>query len=258
MLALGTTICLGVRLRGEPAARAMIDGNLCYYPTAGERQYISIAFNFTGGSLLKWYRDNLAGPELEEARRSGVDPYETITQGLPPEPTGLLVLPHFTTSGTPWLDPRGLGVVAGLRLTTTRKEIVKAILEGIIYEIHLNAELLRTAGADIQLFKAIGGAAKSPAWMQIAADILERPVAITRVTEGAALGAALMGARAAGTLRGMDEVVAVAERSASVERVVEPRPEHVREYADRFALYRELYPATRKVSHGLFELTSRG
>jgi len=249
MLATGTVICLGVRLRGRPVGGAMAQNNLCYYPTAGDGQFISIAWNFTGGSLLKWYRDNLAGPEFAAATARGVDAYEAILDGLPEGPTGLLVLPHFTTAGTPWLDPRALGAILGMRLTTTRKEVVKAILEGIIYEIRLNAELLRASGVEIGLYKAIGGAAKSPQWMQIAADILGRPIAITTVTEGAALGAALLGARAAGIVKSLEDVESIIRRSVKVERTIEPRPEHARLYDERFEVYRDLYPATKSLSH---------
>jgi xylulokinase len=256
MLATGTVICLGVRLKGKPAGLAMARDNLCYYPTVGERQYISIAWNFTGGSLLKWYRDNLSGPEASAATKRGVDPYEVITEGLPEEPTGLLVLPHFTTTGTPWLDPRALGAVLGLRLTTTRKEIVKAILEGILYEVRLNAELLRASGVEIGLYKAIGGAAKCFAWMQIAADILGRPVAITSVTEGAALGAALLGAKAAGIVKSLGDMEEILRGSVRVERVIEPRPEHVERYTERFLIYKDLYPQTKELSHRIFGLGS--
>jgi xylulokinase len=254
MLAIGTVICLGVRLKEKPRGNVMAENNLCYYPTVGEEEYVSIAFNFTGGSLLKWYRDTLAGPELEEAARRGIDPYDVITGGLPEEPAGLMVLPHFSTTGTPWLDPRALGAILGLRLTTTRKEIVKAILEGLLFEIRLNSELLEAAGVKVDLYKAIGGAARSRVWMQIAADILNRPVAVTSVTEGAALGAALCGAKAGGTVQsvaGMEEII---QRAAKVERVHEPRPGHASRYLERFAIYRDLYPATREISHRLFAL----
>ena len=254
MLATGTVICLGVRLSEKPQGTVMAENNLCYYPTAGDGQYISIAWNFTGGSLLKWYRDQLAGPELSTASDRGVDPYEVITSDLPSQPTGVLVLPHFTTTGTPWLDPRALGAIFGLRLTTSRKELVKGILEGILYEIRLNSELLNAAGVGIHLYKAIGGAAKSDAWMQIAADILGRPVAITTVTEGAALGAALLGAHASGEISSTAEMDAIVDSAAHVERILEPDPERAKQYDERFAIYRDLYPETRTLSHRLFGL----
>ncbi len=254
MLATGTVICLGVRLEGVPRTDAMVENNLCYYPTAGDEQYISIAYNFTGGSLLKWYRDTLAGDELTTASEKGVDPYEVICSGLPQDPTDLLVLPHFATTGTPWLDARALGAVLGLRLTTSRKEVVKAILEGILHEVKLNAEIYAKAGVDIALYKAIGGASRSRAWMQIAADILARPVAILSVNEVAGLGAAVVGARGAGILHNDDEADALIDRCAKVVEVIEPRPDHVDRYAERFAIYRDLYPRTCEISHRLFAL----
>lgn len=254
MLAIGTVSCLGVRLKAKPTGDLMATNNLCYYPTYGEKQYISIAYNWTGGSLLKWYRDHLAGGELADAERRGVDPYEVITEGLPEEPTGLLVLPHFSMAGTPWLDPKALGAFLGLRLTTTRKEIVKAILEGLLLEIRLNGELLSSSGIEVDLYKAIGGAAKSKVWMQIAADVLNRPVAVTSVTEGAALGVALLGARAAGILGSDSEMEEIIGRNASEDQVLEPRAAHARRYDELFAIYRDLYQTTRGLSHRLFEL----
>jgi xylulokinase len=255
MLATGTVICLGVRLKGIPQGDAMVENNLCYYPTAGDRQYISIAYNFTGGSLLKWYRDTLAGDELTAASEKGVDPYDVICSDLPNAPTDLLVLPHFATTGTPWLDSRALGAILGLRLTTSRKEIVKAILEGIVHEVKLNADIYAKAGVDIALYKAIGGASRSRTWMQIAADILARPVGILSVNEVAGLGAAVVGARGAGILKSDEEADALIDRCARVVEVLEPRADNVERYAERFAIYRDLYPQTHQISHRLFALS---
>lgn len=255
MLATGTVICLGIRLKGIPEADALVKNNLCFYPTVGDRQYISIAYNFTGGSLLKWYRDNLAGDELDVAQRQGVNPYEVICSGLPESPTDLLVLPHFATTGTPWLDAKALGAILGLRLTTTRKEIVKAVLEGLLHEVKLNSDIYADAGVDIGLYKAIGGASRSETWMQIAADILARPVGILSVNEVAGLGAAVVGARAAGILANEAEADALVERCAKVVKVLEPRPDQVDQYAERFAIYRDIYPQTHKLSHRLFALS---
>ena len=90
--------------------------------------------------------------------------------------------------------------------------------------------------------------------MQIAADILDRPVAITTVSEGAALGSALLGAKASGAVGSMADVEAIVQSAARVERIIEPRPEHARRYDERFAIYRDLYPQTRELSHRIFAL----
>ena len=253
MLATGTVVCLGVRIGGVPAAGPLVENNLCVYPTFGGGR-VSIAWNFTGGSLLKWFRDQIADSDRAEALRRGVDPYDLILEGLPEEPTRLLVLPHFATSGTPSLDPQALGAILGLRLTTSRKEITKALLEGLAYEVKLNAELLDRAGIEIKLYKAIGGAAKSAAWMQIYADVLDRPVAVLAVSEAAARGVALLGARAAGIVSSNEQVEQIAANQARVERLFEPRPTHARAYRERFAIYRDLYPRTREMTHRIFAL----
>jgi xylulokinase len=254
MLAIGTVICLGLRLTHPPEGSAMADQNLCWYPTFGDDQNVSIAFNPTGGSLLKWYRDTLAGPELAAAEAAGVDPYVKINEGLPADPTSLMALPHFTMAGTPYLDMDAAGALLGLRLSTSRKEIVKALLEGIIYEIRLNAELLEASGLPINLYKAIGGAAKSSVWMQIAADILGKPVTIMDVTEGGSLGAALLGAHAAGTIASAAEAEALVTNAVAVNTVYEPDPERAKAYDERFAIYRDVYAANKSISHRLTAL----
>lgn len=253
MLATGTVVCLGVRLHGEPEPREMVENNQCYYPTFGGG-HNSLAWNFTGGSLLRWFRDQFSDTERAEAQRRGVDPYDVILGNLPEEPTRLMVLPYFTTSGTPWLDPRAMGLISGLQLTTTRSEIARAILEGLAYDVKFNAYLMEKAGIEIHLYKAIGGAAKSPIWMQIYADVLERPVAVLAVTESAALGAALLGGHAAGIYSSPAEVEEIAAGTTRVVRVFEPRPEHSRAYRERFEIYRDLYRTTRDLTHRIFGL----
>ena len=141
-----------------------------------------------------------------------------------------------------------------MRLTTTRKEIVKAILEGLLHEIRLNSEIYAQAGVDIQLYKAIGGAARSETWMQIAAAILGRPVAILAISEVPGVGAAAAGALAAGILANEGELNEFISGCSEVTRVLEPREKQTRLYDERFAIYRDLYPATSDITHRLFAL----
>jgi xylulokinase len=255
MYATGTVVCIGVLITGDPDPAVMCRHNLCFYPTYGKGRHVSLAWNFTGGSLLKWYRDNFGGPEVAEAKRRGVDPYDLILEQLPSDPTDLFVLPYFTTTGTPWLDTRALGAMFGLRLTTRRQEVVKALLEGLEYEIALNQALLAEAGIEIRLYKAIGGAAKSPLWMQLKADVLGRPVAVLETTESAALGVALLGARAAGLIESVSEA---ASRFARTGRRFEPDARRSAVYNHRLAIYRDLYPTTRPLCHRIAALAASG
>ncbi len=253
MYATGTVVCIGVLITAQPDPQVMCRYNLCFYPTHGHDRHVSLAWNFTGGSLLKWYRDNFGMPEVAEAKSRGVDPYDVILSQLPADPTDLFVLPHFTTTGTPWLDTRALGAILGLRLTTRRTEVVKALLEGLEYEIALNQAFLAEAGIPIGMYKAIGGAAKSHVWMQLKADVLGRPVMVLETTEAAAMGVALLGAKAAGMI---DSATDAAERFARTGRTFEPDARRSALYNERLAIYRELYRTTMPLSHRIVGLST--
>jgi xylulokinase len=102
------------------------------------------------------------------------------------------VLPYWTPSGTPYFDCDTPGAILGLRLSTHRNEILRALLEGVAFEMRLNLEILSEAGCAIDELYAIGGGARSAKWNQLKADILGRPLARLEVTEAGCLGAAIL------------------------------------------------------------------
>jgi xylulokinase len=246
MYATGTVECitpaLGKRLRHPE----LLKNNIACYPHVVDGLYVALTFNFTGGSLLRWYRDTWGGLEKERARRSGEDVYDLIVREASPEPTSLFVLPHFTSTGTPHFDTESKGVIAGLRLSTKKGEIVRAILEGVTYEMALNADVLRQCGTPIASFRATGGGAKSPFWMQLKADLLGKPVHAMRVSEAVCLGAAILAGTATGAYREAREAALGLSR---IERTYRPDPRRSRVYRERFQLYRELYPTLAGLLH---------
>ena len=249
--ATGTVDCICPIFSNFTMTQEVADSNLCCYPSCINGLYTSIAFNFTGGSLLKWYRDTFAGQELAQARAENRDVYDLICQNVSPEPENILILPHFTVTGTPHFDTQSRGAILGLTLGTTREEIVAGILSGVTYEMKLNLELFRRAGAEITRLRAIGGGAKSDAWIQRKADIMGVPVAVLEVPEAASLGVALLGAQAAGLI---EDAGAMASAAAVVKSVREPDPGRHQEFERRFAIYKDVYPMTKNLAHRLAEL----
>jgi xylulokinase len=243
MYAVGTVECITSAFARRLVHPALLRNNIACYPHVVSGLWVALAFNFTGGSLLRWYRDTFAGDQ-----RSREDAYDRIVAECPGEPSSLFVLPHFTATGTPHLDTASRGVIAGLRLSTSRGEIVRALLEGVTFEMALNVEVLRRCGARIDSFRATGGGARSAFWMQLKADLLGRPVHAMRVTEAVCLGAAILAGTATGVFRDARE----AARSFSrVERTFRPEARRARIYRGRLELYRGLYPALREWLHRL-------
>ncbi|MDD4108221.1 MAG: FGGY family carbohydrate kinase, partial [Prolixibacteraceae bacterium] len=131
--------------------------NYCTYNHATPGLYATLAFSLTGGNLFKWFRDQFGRKEKEDAERLMSDPYQLLVDQLPEKSSDLLVLPYFTPSGTPYFDTSVKGAILGLDLSTTREELLKALLEGVALEMRLNLELLENAGYKIDKLIAIGG-----------------------------------------------------------------------------------------------------
>jgi glycerol kinase len=109
-------------------------------------------------------------------------------------------LPAFTGMGAPWWRPGAAGVLAGLRASTTPADIAFAVLEGIAHRV---ADVLETIEAEQGLPDAIrvdGGLSASETLVQLQADLIGRPVAVSAEREGTAAGAAGLAAIGAGML----------------------------------------------------------
>ncbi len=83
-------------------------------------RYVSFIYN-QAGSLVKWFRNTFAADTSPR--------YEDLFAEVPEEPTNLLVLPYFEMTGAPTFVSDASGAIVGLRTSTTRGEILKAILE---------------------------------------------------------------------------------------------------------------------------------
>ncbi|OGV67544.1 MAG: hypothetical protein A3K19_13350 [Lentisphaerae bacterium RIFOXYB12_FULL_65_16] len=199
--------------------------------------YVSFIYN-QGGVLVKWFRDTFAAAERTKVRGKA-DIYDRLSAEMPADPTRLLVLPYFEMSGPPNFVADAAGAIVGLKTTTTRGEILKAIMEceTLYFVDSLNA--LRTLGIDTSEFVATGGGAKSDVWLQIKADVFGIPFVRPRITEATVLGAAILAGISTGVFANAAEGVS---RFVARDRVFEPDPKRHAAYREKFERYRSLLP----------------
>jgi xylulokinase len=248
MDATGTVECITPAFSELKLTDAMLESNYACYHHVVPGMYITLAYTYTGGSLLRWYRDTLGKQEREDAEAAGIDVYEMMIGLATSGPSPVMVLPHFTVTVTPWSDPYAKGAILGLTLGTTKGDIIKALLDGVTFEMRLNLDYLQRAGVTVERLCAIGGGAKSPTWLQLKADIFKRPVAALSVSEAACLGAALLAGTAIGEYSSLGQAVA---RTVHTTRTYEPDPDMAARYDQRYEIYQRLYPALRDVMHRL-------
>ncbi|WP_432972982.1 FGGY-family carbohydrate kinase [Dactylosporangium sp. CA-233914] len=229
MLMYGTTMFL-IATVDRPVATPAMWGTVGALP--GTR---SLAGGMaTSGAVTAWLRE-LTGAEypalLAEAEASGAGA------------RGLLMLPYLAGERTPIMDPDARGIVAGLTLSHTRGDLYRAALEATALGVRHNVEALRAAGAPIRRVVAVGGGTRGGLWTRIVSDVTGLPQVVPRVTIGAAYGAAFLAAAAHGPAD-IDAWNPAAE-------TVEPDPAARAGYDELYALYRDLYPATRTIAHTL-------
>jgi xylulokinase len=182
------------------------------------------------GSLVKWFRNELAA----DATLAQLDQEAAL---LAPGADGIIVLPYFLGEKTPIFDPAARGVFAGVMLHHTRAHLYRAVLEAVCYGFQHHLSILEQAGRPIRRICAADGGSRSSVWMQIAADVVNRPLEIVGGEAASALGVAFVAAMGAGLFQRWDEI----ERFITHGTIYQPRPVAVAHYQRGFALYRDLY-----------------
>jgi xylulokinase len=216
--------------------KPLLTGNHGCIPGLTEGYFTSLAYVTTSGSVVKWYHDTLAESERLEAEKLGVDSFNYIIESATAGPSGVYVLPYFEGSGTPWLDIHQYGSFFGVKLSTTKADLMKGILEGISFDVKLNLESFAGAGIDIHALRSMGGGSRSDAWMQLKADILGIPVERTPVTEAGCLGAAFLAGLGCGVYSDIGDVSRIIDR----DRTFEPDHKAGSDYQEHFEKYREI------------------
>ncbi len=248
MVSTGTAEVVEVAMRRPILADRLRDGGISVYRHVVPGLYLAMTLNHSGGLLLRWFRDTCCKSELEQARQAGKDAYDLILAGAPSGPTSLMVLPHFSGSGTPTLDTSSKGAILGLTFATDRASLAKAILEGLVFELRINLDLLRQSGISIHELRAVGGGARSPLWMQLKADICRIPLRVPQVTEAACLGAALLAGVACGIYPDIETAVS---RTVHSSRRITPDEQSAATYEKRFETYTRLYPTLKHLHEQL-------
>ncbi len=251
--AAGTVDCIATVFKEPHLDQKMLENNFACYPHTISQFYISLAFNFTGGCLLRWFRDALGGEEKREAEKTGENVYSILINKATKEPSPLYLLPHFTTTGTPYMDPNSAGAILGLSLNTSKADLIKAILEGVAFEMKHNLVLLEEAGIPVRELRAIGGGAKSKKWLQLKADIYNRPLVSLKVSEAACLGAAILAGVGIGEYSSIEEAV---ETVVKKRESFYPHKEKAKIYEEKFAVYKDIYPTLKELNHQIRDLSA--
>lgn len=141
-----------------------------------------------GGSAVTWA---MAMTGLEKKEGS----LDTRLAGIPAGSEGLLCAPLLAPTAPAGLGPEAAGAITGLRLTHTPAHFLRAVIEGLGYELNRHLLMLRRAQFPVEQLSMGGGAAASRVTTQIIADITGLPVACAAESESSLVGALILARR---------------------------------------------------------------
>ena len=206
-------------------------------------QYLLQAGTVGGGSL-GWFRDQFGHPEINAANLLGQNPFELFSMQVEkskPGANGLIFLPYMAGERTPLWSSIPRGVFFGLTYSTTRADLLRAIMEGCVFAVYDNLQIAEEHGVLINEFLGSGGATQSAVWCQIKADVYGKPFIIARRADGGEGGhdLGLFALTAYGIGMHKDIGVCVSDLLPS-RQVFEPSSKNHALYQELFGVYRSL------------------
>lgn len=153
-------------------------------------------------------------------------------------------LPYLMGERSPHNDPDARGVFFGMSMDTTRADMTQAVLEGVAFGLRDSLEVARSLGIHIERTKICGGGAKSPLWKKIIANVMNLKVDVPENEEGPSMGGAMLAAVGCGEY---PDVETICNKLVRVVDTVEPEPELVAKYEEKYRKFRKLYPAMKEL-----------
>lgn len=188
--------CLDI---GNAANLAMCTEKSVYCPAGDayrhpvDGKWLFQIYSATIGAAFRWFRDVFGKEEVRAAKERGISVYDLLCETAreaSPGAGGLLFLPYLQGAQQ---SAEASGAFLNIRMTSGRAEFVRALLEGCAYSVRYNMEQMETAsGLEIERITVCGGGSRNRFWLQIFADILQKPLDVSRMQEAAITGAAML------------------------------------------------------------------
>ncbi len=242
VLTIGTSGALRMAVPAPATDRAM--RTFCY--ALNHDEFVIGGATNGGGLPLRWLRDNF--PQLRIGLAAD-DPYASLA-GLaalaPAGANGLLFHPYLAGERAPLWNADARASFIGLNFSHGPAHLVRAVMEGVLFNLAMILDVLEElAHGPVDEILAGGGFARSPFWLQMAADLFGRPLRVADMPESTAQGAALLALKALGKVASLEAAVALLPGGG---RSITPDPAMHARYAALRPIFNDI-PATLAPFH---------
>jgi L-ribulokinase len=210
------------------------------------------------GDIFLWFVEKLTPERYGKTAAEKFNNLELEASQQKPGEHGLVALDWNNGNRTILVDVRLSGLLVGQTLHTEPHEIYRALIEATAFGALTIINRIQEYGVSIKDIVNCGGlAVRNPFLMQIYADILGRPMKVSRSDQSPALGAAIFGAVAAGEeISGYQNVEHAQSKMTGIKKTFRPDPGHHRVYQELYKYYKKLHDAfgTKEWSGSLYDV----
>lgn len=215
-------------------------------PNASVGNYTIEGISFASASAYKWYRDIFCNAEVEAGRNLLLDPYDIINQQArksKPGANGVTFLNFLQGAAGVLNDYNARAMFSGMTFSTTKGDITRAVMEGIVYEARSMTEAMADMGISVDEIRLSGGGSKSRTWCQMQADIFGVPIVLLQCSELSALGAAMLAGVGTGAFTDIKDAV---EKCVHIKKKYVPNTETKEAYDKAYEKYKGCFEAMQK------------
>lgn len=230
---------------------------------AQEGRYNYFAEMETAGKCFEWVKEHLVCDEIDaylnkiDVAQSQETRYESlydymseVVSRVRPGCGGVIFTPWLHGNRCPFEDPAAAGMFFNIGINTRKRELIRAVLEGICYHLRWMLECEEKKVKTSQTIRFVGGGALSDVTSQMLSDITGRTIETVEYTKDVgAIGAALLVAAGSGKIRDLSE----AKDLIPVKGRFEPNPENKATYDRNYAVFKELYRCNKKNFKRLYQ-----
>ena len=242
MYGIGTFICVVPVFSSIPDLCTMRQYKLNIEHHVIPDLFVTFLFNLTGGALVKWYRDTFAASIHEQLTEKDKPSFDVLFKEIPEKISEILVIPRFGPTGAPDFLSKPAGSISNLSFDHTRGDILRAMLEGITFYFKAYLPIIEKQGIKIDSLTATGGGASSEIWLQITADILNKPIIKNKITEAGTLGAAILAGVGSQVFSSINEGIS---KMVHRDLIFYPNETNVSAYEKKFEQYNRFYSCLR-------------
>ena len=185
-----------------------------------------------GGIALQWLKDVM---EYEGSHEDFLAGSENVSIGS----NGLLFIPYINGERAPIWNQQARGNFFGLSVTHEREHLVRAVLEGIVFNLYKIGQSLEEIAGKPKTISVNGGLSKSRLWVQIMADVFGQEIQLAETHHAAAWGAAWTALVAIQAEKDFTTI----KQHIPIEDLVQPIAEHHQQYEELFHKYTQLEKA---------------